>query len=156
MLKFFGWSLVKINRKLPTSFVNEKPSLDELKYIIASSGILHMGAHRGKEAEVYQWFNKKVLWIEANPEIFEDLNNHIKYYFQQTAINALLGDKYKKKDFFLIFNLIRLDYFMNFIFFIPFITIYNSRFIICKFIKRCKFLNCFIASMSIFNIQLVS
>lgn len=101
LLKFFGWRLVKINRRLPTSFVNEKPSLDELKYIIDSSGILHMGAHRGKEAEVYQWFNKKVLWIEANPEIFEDLNNHIKYYFQQTAINALLGDKYEKKDFFI-------------------------------------------------------
>ena len=101
LLKFFGWSLIKINKRKPTSFVNEKPSLEELKYIIDAKGILHLGAHRGKEAEVYQWFNKKVIWIEANPEIFEDLNNHIKCYFQQTAINALLGDKYAKKDFFI-------------------------------------------------------
>lgn len=99
-LQFFGYSLIKINRKLPNSFVNEPPSFQEIQCIIKSSGILHLGAHRGKEAEIYQWFNKKVLWIEANPNIFSDLNNHIKYYFKQVAINALLGDENKKKDFF--------------------------------------------------------
>jgi len=99
-LQFFGYSLIKINRKLPNSFVNEPPSFQEIQCIIKSSGILHLGAHRGKEAEIYQWFNKKVLWIEANPNIFSDLNNHIKYYFKQVAINALLGDENKKKNFF--------------------------------------------------------
>lgn len=100
-LQFFGYSLIKINRKLPNSFVNEPPSFQEIQCIIKSSGILHLGAHRGKEAEIYQWFNKKVLWIEANPNIFSDLNNHIKYYFKQVAINALLGDENKKKNFFI-------------------------------------------------------
>jgi len=101
LLQFFGYSLIKINRKLPNSFVNEPPSFEEIQCIIKSSGILHLGAHRGKEAEIYQWFNKKVLWIEANPDIFSDLNNHIKYYFKQAAINALLGDEKKKKNFFI-------------------------------------------------------
>jgi len=100
LLQFFGYSLIKINRKLPNSFVNEPPSFKEIRCIVKSSGILHLGAHRGKEAEIYQWFNKKVLWIEANPNIFSDLNNHIKYYFKQVAINALLGDENKKKIFF--------------------------------------------------------
>jgi FkbM family methyltransferase len=100
LLQFFGYSLIKINRKLPNSFVNEPPSFEEIRCIVKSSGILHLGAHRGKEAEIYQWFNKKVLWIEANPNIFSDLNNHIKYYFKQVAINALLGDENKKKNFF--------------------------------------------------------
>jgi len=62
-LKSLGYNLIKINRKLPSSFVNEPPSLEEIKCIDKSSGILHLGAHRGKEAEIYQWFNKKVLWI---------------------------------------------------------------------------------------------
>lgn len=100
-LKFLGYKLIKIDRKLPISFVNQPPSFEEIQCIIKSSGILHLGAHRGKEAEVYQWFNKKVLWIEANPDIFNDLKNHIKYYFKQIAINTLLGDENKKTKFFI-------------------------------------------------------
>ncbi len=100
-LKSLGYNLIKINRKLPSSFVNEPPSLEEIKCIDKSSGILHLGAHRGKEAEIYQWFNKKVLWIEANPDIFDDLKNHIKYYFKQTAFNVLLGDENKETKFFI-------------------------------------------------------
>lgn len=101
ILNFFGWKLIKIKRKKPISFVYQKPNLEEIKCILSSNGILHFGAHRGKEAEVYSWFNKKVLWIEANPIIYKDLNNHINSYFSQKALNLLLGNENKIVDFFI-------------------------------------------------------
>lgn len=101
IFKLLGYKLNKINRRLPTSFVNAKPSIEEIKCIINSNGILHLGAHRGKEAEIYSWFNKKVLWVEANPKIFNDLKNHVKYYFKQRAINSLLGENNKKSEFYI-------------------------------------------------------
>ena len=69
-----------------------------------SKGILHLGAHRGKEAEVYNWFNKKVIWIEANPEMYDDLKNHTRYFYKQKAYNYLIGEKSKKNVNFFISN----------------------------------------------------
>ena len=71
VLKLFGWSLVKTSRRAPKEFVNQEPNIEEIKIIMKSKGVLHLGAHRGKEALIYNWFNKKVLWIEAIPEIYE-------------------------------------------------------------------------------------
>ena len=104
LLNSFGWKLIKINRKLPTGYVYETPDLSNINSILNSTGILHLGAHRGKEAEVYNWFNKKVLWVEANPIIFDDLKDHIKFFYNQKAINALLGDEVKKNVDFYISN----------------------------------------------------
>ena len=52
-----------------------------------------MGAHRGGEAAVYDWFQKKTIWIEANPLIIKDLQDHIYQFPHQRVINALLSDK---------------------------------------------------------------
>ena len=104
ILSFFGWSLIKINRKPPKSYVYEKPSIEVVKCFLNSKGILHLGAHRGKEAEVYNWFNKKVIWIEANPEMYDDLKNHTRYFYKQKAYNYLIGEKNKKNKNFFISN----------------------------------------------------
>ena len=104
IIGLFGWSLVKTNRRLPRGYVYDKPNLYNIKCILNSKGILHLGAHRGKEAEVYSWFNKKVIWIEANPEIYEDLNNHTKLFYNQKAYNYLIGEKNKKNKNFFISN----------------------------------------------------
>jgi len=102
ILRFLGWSLISLRIKKQSSFVHQKPELDEINCIIESSGVLHFGAHRGKEASVYNWFNKQVLWIEANPLIFEDLNDNIKIFYKQNTLNLLLGDTNKKNiDFYL-------------------------------------------------------
>ena len=93
ILNSFGWTLTKINRKKPSSFSYGKPDLNHIKKIIDSSGILHLGAHRGSEAEVYNWFNKKVIWVEGYPQIYENLKQNINNYYQQESILALLGDK---------------------------------------------------------------
>ena len=43
--------------------------------------------------EIYNWFNKKVLWVEGYPQIYENLKQNINNYYQQESILALLGDK---------------------------------------------------------------
>ena len=63
---------------------------------------MHLGAHRGKEAEIYNWLNKKVIWVEAIPEIFEELEININHYYNQKAVKALLGEKdVKNVDFYI-------------------------------------------------------
>ena len=51
-----------------------------------------MGAHRGTEAAIYDWFHKKTLWIEANPKIFIELENNVSTYVNQKAYNILLHE----------------------------------------------------------------
>ena len=78
ILKIFGWKLIKLNTKIPKSYSYKQPEIEEIKYIINSKGVLHLGGHRGTEAAVYDWLNKKVLWIEAIPEIFKELEKKVK------------------------------------------------------------------------------
>ncbi len=88
IINTFGWKLTKIYKN--KSYTNQKPNLELLKALSESKGILHMGAHRGLEAGVYDWLHKKTVWIEANPRIFTDLENHISTYINQKAFNFLL------------------------------------------------------------------
>ena len=106
LINFFGWKLIKIqtNKKKPKEFAYPKPSIKDFEIISKSSGILHLGAHRGNETGIYNWFNKNVLWIEAIPEIFEELKANIRYQFGQKALCALLGDENKKKTKFYLSN----------------------------------------------------
>jgi FkbM family methyltransferase len=87
----YGFILKKnyANRK----YTNSPPDQETLNQIFKSSGIIHMGAHRGTEAPVYDWFNKKTIWIEANPDIFLDLKINISQFINQKAFNCLLYDK---------------------------------------------------------------
>ena len=91
VLKKFGWKLTKIY--INKSFTNSIPDKFQIDAILKSKGIIHMGAHRGTDAAVYNWFNKKVIWIESNPHIFEDLKLNTEQFFNQEAFNILLYDK---------------------------------------------------------------
>lgn len=86
-----GWQLKKIIKS--NSYTNEAPSLEEINKLYNCDGVLHLGAHRGGEAEIYDWFQKKVIWIEANPIIFEDLKIKIMQFVNQSAYNYLISDK---------------------------------------------------------------
>jgi FkbM family methyltransferase len=88
ILNYFGWSLSK--RYVNKSYTNQKPNFNLLEALYLSKGVLHMGAHRGGEAPVYDWLHKKTLWIEANPKIFLDLENYVTTFINQTAYNILL------------------------------------------------------------------
>tara|TARA_B100000424_G_scaffold226937_1_gene187565 strand:- start:368 stop:1096 length:729 start_codon:yes stop_codon:yes gene_type:complete len=91
-LSKFGWKLIKI-RRIPEPNPFGKIDINLLKTINESTGIIHLGAHRGTEAEIYNWFGKNVIWIEASPEIFESLKENLFFYKNQKPIQALLNDK---------------------------------------------------------------
>lgn len=62
-------------------------------------GVLHIGAHRGQEAELYDQAGTKVLWVEAIEEIFNDLLIKIEAFPKQSAMLALLGDREEIVEF---------------------------------------------------------
>tara|TARA_X000000950_G_scaffold205530_1_gene247234 strand:- start:11574 stop:12299 length:726 start_codon:yes stop_codon:yes gene_type:complete len=93
ILKSFNLKLIKLNIKPPIKHPFPSPSLKEINLIRKAKGILHIGGHRGTEAGVYDWFNKPVVWIEADPYLFDELETNIKKHYNQKAFCVLLGDK---------------------------------------------------------------
>jgi FkbM family methyltransferase len=63
------------------------------KWRINPKGVLHVGANVGEEAPVYDELKiPKVMWIEANPDIFETLKANVAKYENQFALNECIGD----------------------------------------------------------------
>lgn len=74
------------------------------KYSIRPTGVLHMGAHWGEEAPVYDRHGvKDVTWIEAIPEVFDQLAKNVENY-GHTCILACVGDEEGKEVEFNISN----------------------------------------------------
>lgn len=60
--------------------------------------ILHVGADRGGELPQYKELNaKKVVWVEANPEVYEELLENLKIMnideIESLPFNQLISDK---------------------------------------------------------------
>lgn len=53
-------------------------------------GVIHVGAHVANEADVYEGI-KDVLWVEANPEVFGELQTNVRAHGHRTAL-ALLSE----------------------------------------------------------------
>ena len=104
ILRQLGWKLIKIKIRKPTSYAFSNPEIQDFESINKANGILHLGGHRGVEAGAYNWFNKKVLWIEAIPELFNELEDNIRIFYNQYAICALLGDTDHKETKFYLSN----------------------------------------------------
>ena len=63
------------------------------KHKLDISGVLHLGASTGQERDAYDTYCKgKVIWVEAIPKVYLDLQQNIKPYPQQTAYNACLNN----------------------------------------------------------------
>lgn len=75
------------------SYIKKKTSQDFQLALKSSRGIVHIGANKGQEAELYARHNKPVIWIEALPETYAKLLDRIAAYPNQQAINALVTDK---------------------------------------------------------------
>ncbi len=56
------------------------------------SGLIHVGANRGQERKLYSKYALKVLWIEPIPQIFSQLEENIKHFPEQRALQALVTD----------------------------------------------------------------
>lgn len=64
------------------------------KFGIHLKGALHVGAHIGQEAPVYQSLGvTKVIWFEANPKIYQRLIQTLEGYPDQIAYCCLVSDK---------------------------------------------------------------
>lgn len=63
-----------------------------------SIGVIHIGANSGQERDHYKKLGvQRVIWIEADPEIYEILLRNIKNYKNYKAYNYLVTDKNLKK-----------------------------------------------------------
>jgi FkbM family methyltransferase len=54
--------------------------------------VLHIGGHLGLEATTYNQLGKQAIFIEADPDIFLELQKNLSSYDNQHAHNILLGD----------------------------------------------------------------
>jgi len=102
LLFYFNWKIEKIY--IQNEPITEPPAEIELRILKNCKGIFHLGAHRGGEAPIYEWFGKKAIWIEANPKIFLDLCINIKKYKNQKSYCRLITDQVDKKYSFNISN----------------------------------------------------
>jgi FkbM family methyltransferase len=55
-------------------------------------GVLHIGANVGQEASYYSKLGLKVVWIEADPHLFQVLKANIVHFNNQTAYLCLASD----------------------------------------------------------------
>lgn len=63
------------------------------KYNIAPAGVLHVGANIGEEAALYDSLGiKKVIWIEANSDLFPKLTDNISRYPDHVAYHFAAGN----------------------------------------------------------------
>ena len=58
-----------------------------------SNGILHIGAHIGQEAKLYNSLELPVYWIEADPDLYNKLLENLRDFPNQIAINALVSQE---------------------------------------------------------------
>jgi FkbM family methyltransferase len=57
------------------------------------TGLIHIGANVGQEAELYAQHNLDVIWVEPIPNVFDRLKQNIALYPKQVALEALVTDK---------------------------------------------------------------
>lgn len=75
------------------------------RYNFRPSGVLHCGANVGEEAVQYSRAGiNKVIWIEANPDIFVKLQANLKAYKGHSAVLACIGDENGKEVIFHVSN----------------------------------------------------
>jgi FkbM family methyltransferase len=66
----------------------------EYEFLKSAKGVIHVGASTGQERDIYAHFDLPVVWIEAIPEVYQELVKHLaKGRVTQWAYNYLITDK---------------------------------------------------------------
>jgi len=87
------------NGRLQSIFLNEASQMLNLKtlckkHTIIPRGIIHIGAHEGNEIDKYLKMGvEKILFIEANPVVFERLQENIANLPNVQAVNCAISNK---------------------------------------------------------------
>ncbi len=63
------------------------------RMLAGASGVLHIGASAGQEASTYNDHQLPVIWIEAIPQVHQQLMGTISAYENQRSVCSLLGDE---------------------------------------------------------------
>ncbi len=104
IVSVLGWCRIYVSR-VPIVSQEQFVTRIENEFIKKSQGVLHIGAHLGQEGERYSHYGVSVLWVEAIPSVFEELEKNISGFPNQVAACALLGDNnYSTVDFNLASN----------------------------------------------------
>src|SRR5690606_20258472 len=78
-------------------------SLEELQseYSINANGVLHVGAHYGEEAAVYDklWPGVKVFWVEADPNSVRVLRKKLRGDRNHVVVAEVVTDMIKDVEF---------------------------------------------------------
>lgn len=74
------------------------------KVLQGASGILHVGAHFGQEAERYDRLNLPVIWVEGNPETHAVLVERLAPFPMQQSKLGLVGRENREAADFYIAN----------------------------------------------------
>jgi len=75
------------------------------KFLKNSSGLIHIGANSGQERNHYKKLGvKRVIWIEADPQVYKILSKNIKNYKNNIAYNYLVSEENKSNVQFNIAN----------------------------------------------------
>ena len=63
------------------------------KHSLETRGVIHIGAHEGQEIDLYQKMGfQNILFIEANPIVFERLKETIKDFSNAIAVNCAINN----------------------------------------------------------------
>lgn len=76
------------------------------KHNLSITGTLHCGSSFGQERELYEEINPmgEVIWIEAIPSVFVQLQKNIKQYPNQVAHNICVSDIHDEEVVFHVSN----------------------------------------------------
>jgi FkbM family methyltransferase len=92
-------NFLAVNERLQASLVGQAPRMLDLKKLcgkleIKPRGVIHIGAHEGKELQRYHDMGvQRVLFIEANPEVFERLRQNVSTHPGITVANCAISDQ---------------------------------------------------------------
>lgn len=64
------------------------------KFNYHPTGVIHLGAHKAEELDSYILNGiQKAVWVEANPDIFKEMQNKVSRVNGHVAFNALISDE---------------------------------------------------------------
>jgi len=85
----FGKKWVK--KKVEHTYISKKILRNQ--FILGSTGVLHIGAHRAQEHKAYSELGKTVIWVEAIPELAAQLEEKFDGDNGHLVICALVGNR---------------------------------------------------------------
>jgi len=92
-------NFLAVSDRLRPYFFNESPQMLALpslfnQYGITPKNVIHVGAHEGQEIDQYQQMNVQgVLFIEANPDVFERLEANVAEIDNMVAIQCAVSNQ---------------------------------------------------------------